>query len=191
MKIAAALALAAVVVPGAVMAQVSPAQQGGAQPGQINFPYPERLGEFVLVRVTQGPGTVGARYERPGAPRGSGGVDIFATPNIPYPPAQEIEATEQILPRIYNNLAVVRPLAAPPGAPPGTVGRLWRAELVGNPVLTGMLVAQRGVWQIKIRGTVPQADAEAGWARVEALMAAFNWTAPLPPAPPAPQAPTT
>jgi hypothetical protein len=66
----------------------------------------------------------------------------------------------------------VRDLPAPAGAP-GALGRLWRGEMAGQQVLTGMYMWHREGWRIKIRATFAIARGEASWAEVERLVQAL------------------
>lgn len=139
--------------------------------------FPERLGVFVRAGLgSVETGRIDAHYVLPDGGPDSTVVDIYIS-RIHQPQADEFASTEGMIRSLYTDLVALRDLRPPPAAP-GAVGRLWRGNLRGQPVLTGMILSHRNGWRIKLRATVPAARGEEGWAEVEGLIAAFDWAVP-------------
>jgi hypothetical protein len=161
--------------PSAAIAQTAPVDTSLlAESGVI---FPERLGKFVRLRISSvGTGRIGASYVLPPEGPGSPVADIFLA-RVYDPLPEELARTEQLIGSNFQDLAPVRELRAPRGAP-GAVGRLWSGSIGEHRVLTGVILYHRRGWRIKVRATVDAVGGEAAWSEVEKMMDAFDWNGP-------------
>jgi hypothetical protein len=162
--------------PAAAAPRAQPKPPGAAAPAeagpaeilrQAGVTLPDRIGNFRLVGVRlYGPNHVNASYGIVGGPL----VSVFVTP-IEGTLEDDIASSEAAIRRLHTNVRTLRDLAAPPAAP-GALGRLWKAEMRGEPVQTAVMIWQRLGWRIKMRAT---ARDDAGLAEIERLLRDFDW----------------
>ncbi|HEY0013204.1 MAG TPA: hypothetical protein VGB79_10185 [Allosphingosinicella sp.] len=139
---------------------------------QARVVFPDSIGNFRLVGVRlYGPNHVNASYGIVGGPL----VSFFVT-RIEGTLEQEMAAAEAAIRRVHTNVRTLRDLSPPPVAP-GALGRLWTAEMRGEPVQAAVMIWQRLGWRIKIRAT---ARDDTGLAEIERLIRDFDWNGEVP-----------
>jgi hypothetical protein len=164
----AAAALLLALAPAAASAQSAAPDQTVLKASGAELP--ERIGDFTRVGISSvEPGRLGASYRN----GGDALVDIFIARSV-MTVEEELAGTEGMIGRVFSDLRAVRDLPAPAAAPTAK-GRLWTGVSGSGPVYTLMMIDRREGWRIKIRGTVAQAQGEAGVAAIEKLVRDYGW----------------
>lgn len=85
----------------------------------------------------------------------------------------EFNDVERAIGGYFGDIVMVRDPPAPAGAPEARA-RVWRGILDGSRVMTGLWLWHHDGLRIKLRGTVPLAEAERLWPEIECAVRAVT-----------------